>query len=180
MKIINLPLREEIVADFRAGDQVLLNGVIYVARDSAHKKIIEALEKGDKLPFELNGATVYYMGPSPTRPNMVIGSAGPTTSGRMDKYAPELLRRGLKGMIGKGFRSAEVKKAIVEYKAVYFAALGGCGALIAKCVKRCEVIAFPELGPEAICRIIVENFLAIVVMIFMAEMPMKKEEKNTK
>ena len=163
MKMINLPLDEKIIADLRVGDHVFLNGIIYVARDSAHKKNIEALENGDKLPFELNGATVYYMGPSPTRPNAVIGSAGPTTSGRMDKYTPELLRRGLKGMIGKGFRSTEVKKAIAEYRAVYFAALGGCGALIAKCIKECEVIAFPELGPEAICRIRVENFPVIVV-----------------
>lgn len=163
MKIINLPLDENDVIGFRAGDQVLLNGIIYVARDSAHKKIIETIERGDKPPFELKGATVYYMGPSPVRPNVVIGSAGPTTSGRMDKYTPELLKRGLKGMIGKGFRSAEVKKAIIEYKAIYFAALGGCGALIAECIKECEVIAFSELGPEAVCRIRVENFSAIVV-----------------
>ena len=163
MKTIDLPLDEKSIIDLRAGDWVLLNRIIYVARDSAHKKIVEALAKEEKLPFELKGATVYYMGPSPTRLNAVIGSAGPTTSGRMDKYAPELLRRGLKGMIGKGFRSMEVKKAIIEYRAVYFAALGGCGALIAERIKECEVIAFPELGPEAICKICVKNFPAVVV-----------------
>jgi fumarate hydratase subunit beta len=163
MKKIATPLTLEVISNLHAGDEVYINGDIYVGRDTAHKKLIEMIERGEELPFNLKGAIIYYMGPSPTKPGEIIGSAGPTTSGRMDKYTPHLLRLGLKGMIGKGFRSENVKTAIQEYKSIYFAALGGCGALIQKSVKKCEIIAFPEIGPEAIRKLEVENFPAIVV-----------------
>ncbi len=162
-RYISLPLTDETVASLSAGDNVLLNGVMYVARDTAHKRIVEAMEQGTQLPFELEGQTVYYMGPSPARPGQVIGSAGPTTSGRMDSYAPRLMAAGLKGMIGKGMRSAVVKEAIKKYGAVYFAAIGGAGALISKTVKKSEIIAFEELGAEAVLRLEVEDFPAIVI-----------------
>lgn len=160
---ISSPLGPEIIEKLRAGDQVLVTGVIYTARDAAHKRLVQALDKGEKLPFELAGQTLYYMGPSPARPGQVIGSAGPTTSGRMDVYTPRLLAQELKGMIGKGSRSAAVKEAIQKYKAVYFAAIGGAGALIAKSIKKAEVIAYPELGAEAIMRLEVENLPVIVI-----------------
>ncbi len=163
IKRIKLPLTDEVIADLKAGDQVLLSGVIYVARDAAHKKIVEAIEKGEQPPFDLEGATIYYMGPSPAKPGAIIGAAGPTTSGRMDAYTPKLLSLGLKGMIGKGFRSQEVKEAIVKYKAVYFAVIGGIGALISKCVKKSEVIAYPESGPEAVLKLEIEDFPIIVI-----------------
>jgi fumarate hydratase subunit beta len=162
-KRVKLPLSEEAVAELKAGDNVLLNGVMYVARDSAHKRIIETLDKGEKLPFDIKGQTVYYMGPSPAKPGQVIGSAGPTTSGRMDAYSPRLMEVGLKGMIGKGTRSKEVKEAMKRYKAVYFAAIGGAGALIAKSIKKAEVIAYEELGAEAIRRLEVEDFPVTVI-----------------
>lgn len=165
MKTISItsPLDEETIGDLRAGDQVLISGTIYTARDAAHKRLFEALKKGESLPLDLKGQTFYYMGPSPARPGQVIGSAGPTTSGRMDTYTPDLLAAGLKGMIGKGNRSEAVKGAIKKYKAVYFAAIGGAGALISKSIKSSEVIAYEDLGAEAIRRLTVENFLAIVV-----------------
>ena len=147
----------------KAGDQVLISGIIYTARDAAHKRIVEALDKGEKAPFEIKGQTIYYMGPSPAKPGEVIGAAGPTTSGRMDAYAPRLMEVGLKGMIGKGLRTKEVKDAMKKYKAVYFAAIGGAGALISKSIKKAEVIAYDDLGAEALRRLEVENFPATVI-----------------
>ena len=146
VKKITTPLTEEVVRELRAGDAVAITGAIYQARDAAHKKLVALLEAGEALPFELQGAVVYYMGPSPAKPGNVIGSAGPTTSGRMDAYAPLLMRHGLKGMIGKGLRTAEVKQAMRDQTAVYFAATGGAGALLAKRIVGNEVIAWPELG----------------------------------
>jgi fumarate hydratase subunit beta len=157
-KRVALPLKDEVIAELRAGDNILLSGVMYVARDTAHKRLIQTLDKGEKLPFALEGQTVYYMGPSPAKPGQVIGSAGPTTSGRMDIYSPRLIESGLKGMIGKGPRSQAVKDAMMKFKAVYFAAIGGAGALIAKSIKKAEVIAYDELGAEAILRLEVEDF----------------------
>lgn len=162
-KRVNLPLSDEVIAELKAGDNVLLNGVIYVARDAAHKRLVETLNKGEKLPFDLKGQTVYYMGPSPAKPGQVIGAAGPTTSGRMDAYSPRLMEAGLKGMVGKGSRSKEVKEAMKKHKAVYCAAIGGAGALIAKSIKKSEVIAYEELGAEAIRRLEVEDFPVTVV-----------------
>jgi len=165
MKTLNIksPLDEETIEKLKAGDQVFITGVIYTARDAAHKRLVEALDKGEKLPFDLTNQTVYYMGPSPAKPGQVIGSAGPTTSGRMDSYAPRLMAVDLKGMIGKGNRSQAVKDAIQKYKAVYFAAIGGAGALISKSIKKAEVIAYEDLGAEAIRRLEVENFPATVI-----------------
>ncbi|MCL0103477.1 Fe-S-containing hydro-lyase [Dehalococcoidia bacterium] len=160
---IRLPLHAEVIEKLRAGDQVRINGIIYSARDAAHKRLVEALDRGEKLPFEIEGQTIYYMGPSPPRPGRVIGSAGPTTSGRMDVYAPRLMEVGLKGMIGKGSRSQEVKDAMRRYKAVYFAAIGGAGALIAKSIKKAEVVAYDDLGAEALRRLEVEDFPATVI-----------------
>ena len=162
-KRITLPLTEETVKDLKAGDNLLLNGVIYVARDAAHKRIVDALDQGKPVPFDLNGATIYYMGPSPARPGRPIGSAGPTTSGRMDAYAPRLMAEGLKGMIGKGLRSQAVRDAMVQYRAVYLGAIGGAGALIAQSVKKAEVVAYEELGAEAVRRLEVEDFPVTVV-----------------
>ena len=162
-KKVKLPLTDEILKELKAGDDVLLNGVIYVARDAAHKRMVEALEKGQDLPFDIQGQTVYFMGPSPAKPGQVIGSAGPTTSGRMDSYSPRLMAAGLKGMIGKGNRSQAVKEAMREYQAVYFAAIGGAGALISKSIKKAEVIAYDELGAEAVRRLEVEDFPVTVI-----------------
>jgi fumarate hydratase subunit beta len=163
VKKITAPLTDEAVRDLRAGDAVEITGVVYQARDAAHKRLVALLEAGEELPFELQGAVVYYMGPSPAKPGNVIGSAGPTTSGRMDAYAPLLIERGLKGMIGKGLRSEAVKKAMIEHTAVYFAATGGAGALLAQRIVANEVIAWPELGAEAVARLEVADFPVIVV-----------------
>jgi len=163
VKKIPLPLTDEIVQELKAGDEVLLTGVMYVGRDSAHKILVETLEQGKPLPFDINEQTIYYMGPSPAKPGQAIGSAGPTTSGRMDAYTPRLVAEGLKGMVGKGMRSAEVKEALKEHHAVYFGAVGGAGALISNSIKKSEVIAYEELGAEAIRRLIVEDFPAIVI-----------------
>jgi fumarate hydratase subunit beta len=162
-KRVALPLKDDVIAELRAGDSVLLSGVMYVARDAAHKRLLETLSKGEQLPFDLQGHTIYYMGPSPAKPGQVIGSAGPTTSGRMDIYAPRLIEAGLKGMIGKGARSQSVRDALMKFKAVYFAAIGGAGALIAKSIKKAEVIAYEELGAEAILRLEVEDFPVTVI-----------------
>lgn len=162
-KKIGTPLTDEVVQGLRAGDEVEISGVVYQARDAAHKRLVALIESGEELPFELEGAVVYYMGPSPAKPGNVIGSAGPTTSGRMDAYAPVLMAHGLKGMIGKGLRSQAVKDAMREYKAVYFAATGGAGALLAQRIVANEVIAWPELGAEAVARLEVVDFPAIVV-----------------
>jgi len=160
---IQTPLTDDVVRGLHAGDEVELSGVVYQARDAAHKRLVALLQAGEPLPFELQGAVVYYMGPSPAKPGHVIGSAGPTTSGRMDAYAPLLMQHGLKGMIGKGLRTAEVKQAMRDAPAVYFAATGGAGALLAQRIVGNEVIAYPELGAEAIARLTVERFPAIVV-----------------
>ncbi|MDR0910126.1 MAG: Fe-S-containing hydro-lyase [Spirochaetaceae bacterium] len=151
-------------AELRAGDSIALSGFIYTARDAAHKRMIEMLDEGKPLPFPIAGSTVYYAGPSPTAPGQIIGSIGPTTSGRMDAYTPRLLSLGLKGMIGKGSRSAEVIRAMVEQGAVYFAAIGGAGALLASCVQSDEALAFEDLGTEAIHRLRIENFPVIVAI----------------
>ena len=163
-KYITLPLQEAAAEDLQAGDLVYLTGTVYVARDAAHKRMKEALDRGEPLPFDIGGAVIYYMGPSPAREGRPIGSAGPTTSGRMDKYTPELLDLGLKGMIGKGRRTKEVIEAIVRNKAVYFAAVGGAGALLSKKIFSSETIAYDDLGAEAVRRLEVENFPVIVAV----------------
>ena len=163
-KMITTPLNQKVLEGLRAGDSVYITGVIYTARDAAHKRMDEALKQGQSLPFDLQNNIIYYMGPSPAREGRVIGSAGPTTATRMDKYTPSLLDLGLKGMIGKGKRSPEVTASIMKNKAVYFAAVGGAGALLSKCIKESEVIAYDDLGTEAIRRLQVENFPAIVVI----------------
>ncbi len=163
MKEITTPLTDEAIADLHAGDQVLISGTIYVGRDAAHKRVVALLEEGKELPFDPHGQVIYYMGPAPAKPGRVSGSAGPTTSGRMDPYTPAMLKAGLKGMIGKGNRSAAVRQAIQERKAVYMAAIGGAGALIARSIVGQEVIAYPELGAEALLRLQVDRFPAIVV-----------------
>ncbi len=157
------PLSDEQVAALTAGDRVLVSGTIYTGRDAAHKRMVEALERGEDPPFDLAGAVIYYVGPSPPPPGRVIGAAGPTTSYRMDPYAPTLIARGLKAMIGKGKRGDEVKRAMQEHKAVYLAAIGGAGALMARCITQAEVIAYPDLGPEAVRRLVVEDMPLIVV-----------------
>lgn len=163
-KYISAPLSGEDAATLRAGDYVYLTGTIYTARDAAHKRMYEALEKGEPLPLEMKDNVIYYMGPSPARPGRVIGSAGPTTASRMDKYAPSLLDLGLRGMIGKGKRTQEVRDAIVRNGAVYFAAVGGAGALLSRSIISAEVIAYDDLGTEAIRKLEVKNFPVIVVM----------------
>ena len=162
-KKVVLPLTEETITDLRVGDAVLLTGVLYVARDAAHKRMLAALDKGEPLPFDIRGQTIYYTGPAPAKPGQVIGSAGPTTSGRMDSYTPRLLAEGLKGTIGKGMRSQAVKDAMKQHKAIYLAATGGIGAVLAKSIKKSEVIAYDDLGAEAVRRLEVENFPAIVI-----------------
>lgn len=157
------PLNDEMTEKLKAGDLVYLNGIVYTGRDAAHKKLFELIQEGKELPVDLEGQIIYYVGPSPARPGQVIGSAGPTTSGRMDAYTPALLDLGLKGMIGKGLRSREVLDSIEKNKAIYFAATGGAAALISKRIIKSEVVAYPELGPEAIYRLEVENFPVIVV-----------------
>jgi fumarate hydratase subunit beta len=151
-----------VVQDLRAGDEVLISGVIYAARDAAHKRMVDLLSKGERLPFDIKGQIVYYAGPTPTRPGEVIGSAGPTTSYRMDPYAPLLIQHGLKGMIGKGQRTEPVVEAMKKFKAVYFAAVGGAGALIARAVKSNKIVAYEELGPEAVRMLEVADFPVIV------------------
>lgn len=163
-KHIHAPLDEKTVRDLKAGDFVYITGTIYSARDAAHKRMSEALAKNEALPIELENNIIYYLGPSPARENRPIGSAGPTTSGRMDKYTPALLDLGLKGMIGKGRRSAAVKEAVVKNGAVYFATIGGAGALLSKAITASEVIAYEDLGTEAVRRLEVADFPAIVVM----------------
>ncbi|MGD9504698.1 MAG: Fe-S-containing hydro-lyase [Syntrophobacteraceae bacterium] len=159
---LTTPLKNEDVEKLRIGDRVLLSGVIYTARDAAHKRLVQLLHSGEPLPFDLQGQVIYYVGPSPAKPGKPIGAAGPTTSYRMDAYAPELIANGLKGMVGKGARNQAVRDAMQEHKAVYFAAIGGAGALIARSILSAEVIAYPELGPEAIRRLEVKDFPVIV------------------
>jgi len=159
---VSSPITLDIMDKIVAGDSLLLSGVVYTARDAAHRRLVAALKEGNKLPFELAGQALYYMGPSPARPGRAIGAAGPTTSGRMDAYTPSLLAAGLRVMIGKGDRSAEVKEAMRRSRAIYLVATGGAGALLAKAVWKAEVIAYPELGPEAVLRLEVENMPVIV------------------
>ena len=157
------PLDVAAVSVLRAGDRVLISGTIFAARDAAHRRMVEALHRGEPLPIELRGQIIYYMGPTPARPGRAIGAAGPTTAGRMDPYTPELLDLGLKGMIGKGRRSQTVREALVRHKAVYLAAVGGAGALLAQHIVAAEVAAYEDLGPEAILRLTVEGFPAVVI-----------------
>ncbi len=157
------PFSQESIRELHAGDQVLITGTLYVARDAAHRRMVEALDRGNDLPFDPTGQTVYYMGPSPAKPGQVIGSAGPTTSGRMDAYAPRLMEAGMKAMIGKGARSQAVRQAIRQHGAVYLAALGGAGALLSKCIVRADIVAYEDLGAEALRCIAVERFPATVV-----------------
>lgn len=163
-RYINAPIDDEVVNSLKAGDYVYITGTIYTARDAAHKRMYEAINNGGDIPFELKNNIIYYLGPSPAREGQVIGSAGPTTSSRMDKYTPLLLENGLKGMIGKGKRSEEVIESMRKNNAVYFAAIGGAGALLSKCIKKAEVIAYDDLGTEAIRKLEVENLPAIVVI----------------
>lgn len=163
-KYIKAPISDKIVNELKAGDFVYITGTIYTARDAAHKRLYEALLENKEIPFELENNIIYYLGPSPAREGQVIGSAGPTTSSRMDKYTPLLLENGLKGMIGKGKRSIEVIDSMNKNNAVYFAAIGGAGALLSKCIKKSEVIAYDDLGTEAIRKLEVENLPVIVVI----------------
>lgn len=160
---LKTPLSDADVEKLKAGDKVLLNGVIYTGRDAAHKRLFDLLREGKPLPVDLKGQVIYYVGPAPAKPGQAIGSAGPTTSGRMDAYSPRLMEIGLKGMIGKGMRKKEVVEAMKKYKAVYFAATGGAGALLAKAIKKAQVVAYEDLGPEAVTRLEVEDFPVIVV-----------------
>jgi len=160
---LKTPLKDADVEKLKAGDKVLITGVIYTGRDAAHKRLFDLLKEGKPLPVDLKGQIIYYVGPAPAKPGHAIGSAGPTTSGRMDAYSPRLMEIGLKGMIGKGMRKKEVIEAMKKYKAVYLAATGGAAALIAKSVKKAEIVAYEDLGPEAINRLEVVDFPAIVV-----------------
>ena len=160
---LNPPLRDEDVEKLKIGDRILIHGVIYTGRDAAHKRLFDLLKAGKPLPFDIKGQIIYYVGPTPAKPGQAFGSAGPTTSYRMDAYAPTLMERGLKGMIGKGMRSEAVKEAMKKYKAVYFAGTGGAGALLGKRVKRAEIVAYEDLGPEAIRKLEVENFPVVVI-----------------
>ncbi len=161
---IQLPLTKELAKTLHAGDSVLLTGVIYTSRDAGHKRMCEAIAEGKPLPFDPTDATIYYVGPTPAKPGQVIGSAGPTTSGRMDAYAPTMMRMGARGMIGKGARTPEVIEAMKEYSGVYFGAIGGAGALLAKCIKSAELIAYEDLGAEALRRLYVEDMPLVVII----------------
>lgn len=164
VKKITAPFDKEVVKSLKAGDDVLISGTILVARDAAHKRLFETYQKGEKLPVDLKNETIYYLGPTPAKPGEVIGAAGPTTSGRMDKYTPTMIELGISGMIGKGYRSAEVVEAMKKHGVVYMVAIGGAGALISESIKKYEVLAYEELGPEAVARITIENFPAIVAI----------------
>ena len=161
---ITLPLTEELAKTLHAGDSVLVTGTIYTSRDAGHKRMCEALEKGEEIPFDPKDATIYYLGPTPAKPGAVIGSAGPTTSGRMDAYAPTMMSVGARGMIGKGARLPEVIDAMKKYSGVYFGAIGGAGALLAKCIKKAELIAYEDLGAEALRKLYVEDMPLVVII----------------
>ncbi len=161
---ITLPLTKELAATLHAGDSILLTGTIYTSRDAGHKRMCESLAKGEQLPFDPQDATIYYVGPTPAKPGAVIGSAGPTTSGRMDAYAPTLMAVGARGMIGKGARLPEVVEAMKRHSGVYFGAIGGAGALLAKCIKKCELIAYEDLGAEALRKLYVEDMPLVVII----------------
>ncbi|NPA12409.1 MAG: Fe-S-containing hydro-lyase [Aquificae bacterium] len=162
VKRITTPLTDEVIESLKVGDRVLLSGYVYTARDAAHKRMLEEYEKTGKLPFDIKGQVIYYVGPTPPKPGQVIGSAGPTTAYRMDKYTPKLHQLGLKATIGKGWRGKEVKEALKKYKAVYFAAYGGTAALLSKHIKSAEIVAYEDLGTEAIRRLYFEDFPVIV------------------
>jgi fumarate hydratase subunit beta len=163
IKNITLPLTNEILKELRTGDSLLLTGLIYVGRDAVHKRLTQAMDQGQQLPLEIKGAIIYYMGPSPARPDRVIGAAGPTTSGRMDSYAPRLIAAGLKGMIGKGMRSRAVIDSMIKHKAVYLGAIGGAGSLISNSIVEAKIIAYPELGAEALRLLNVTDFPVTVI-----------------
>lgn len=163
-KYITTPITAEVTEGLQAGDYIYISGTVYVARDAAHKRFMEVLDKGDELPIPIQDSVIYYMGPSPAREGRPIGSAGPTTASRMDKYAPRLLDLGQKAMIGKGKRTQEVIDAIIRNQAVYFAAVGGAGALLSKCIKSSELVCYSDLGAEAVLKLEVENFPVIVVI----------------
>ena len=164
MKRLTLPLRDKDIKDLKAGESVLLTGTMITGRDAAHKRLFELAEKGEKLPVDIEGETIYYVGPAPAKPGYAVGPAGPTSSYRMDKYAPKLLDMGLKGMVGKGRRNDEVKAAIIRNNAVYFAAIGGAAALIAKSIKKTEPICYEDLGTESVRRYYVEDFPCVVAI----------------
>lgn len=161
---LTTPLTVDKIKQLHAGDEVILSGVVYTGRDAAHKRLMALIEEGKELPFPLENQVIFYVGPTPSKPGKVFGSGGPTTSGRMDAFAPTLIKLGLRSMIGKGYRQAEVKKAIVENGGVYFGAIGGAGALMSNCIKKCEIIAFEDLGPEAIRRLEVEEMPLVVII----------------
>ena len=161
---ITLPLTEELAKTLKAGDELLVTGVIYTSRDAGHKRMCETLAAGEQLPFDPTDATIYYVGPTPAKPGQVIGSAGPTTSGRMDAYAPTMMSVGARGMIGKGARLPEVVEAMKKYSGVYFGAIGGAGALLAKCIKSCELIAYEDLGAEALRKLYIEDMPLVVII----------------
>ena len=161
---ITLPLTEELARTLHAGDEVLVSGVIYTSRDAGHKRMCEALARGEELPFDPKDATIYYVGPTPAKPGQVIGSAGPTTSGRMDAYAPTMMSVGARGMIGKGARLPEVVDAMKKFSGVYFGAIGGAGALLAKCIKSAELIAYEDLGAEALRKLYIEDMPLVVII----------------
>ena len=160
---VTTPLNEDVISKWRSGDKILISGIIYTGRDAAHKRLVELIDKGETLPFDVKGQIIYFVGPTPARPGRAVGSAGPTTSYRMDAYSPRLIEKGLKGMIGKGSRSKEVIEAMIKHKCVYMTAVGGAGALISRCIKSSEIIAYEDLGPEAIRKMEVENLPVIVV-----------------
>lgn len=160
---LRAPLRDDDVLPLRSGDSVLIDGVIYGARDAAHARMVDALDRGESLPIDLSGQILYYVGPAPARPGQAIGSAGPTTSGRMDRFTPALYGAGLRATIGKGYRNAAVRHAIVRHRGLYLAAIGGSGALLSRCIVAAEVVAYDDLGPEAIYRFDVRDFPAVVV-----------------
>ena len=162
--LLTTPLSDQDVMNLRTGDNVLISGVIYTARDAAHRRMVDLVDSGAELPFDPRGQVIYYAGPAPAKPGAVIGSCGPTTSSRMDVYTPKLLQNGLRGMIGKGTRSRAVKEAIIAHKCVYFAAVGGLGALLAKTIRESKIIAYPDLEPESVRRLVVRDFPAIVAI----------------
>lgn len=162
-KKITTPFSDEVIEGLHAGDKVEISGILYTARDAAHKRLVQMIKNGEDLPFDVKGQVIYFVGPTPAKPGMPIGSAGPTTAGRMDFYSPALIERGLKGMIGKGARSEEVKKTMINHRCVYFAAIGGVAALLSKKIKKAEILAFEELGTEAIRILHVEDFPVIVI-----------------
>lgn len=161
---IKTPLTKDIVKTLKAGDSCLISGTIYTARDAAHKRLCELVKKGEPLPIDVKDAVIYFVGPTPAKPDEIIGSAGPTTSYRMDAYSPTLIKLGLTGMIGKGIRNDEVINAMKQYGAVYFGAIGGCGALLSKCIKSSQIVAYDDLGAEAIRKLTVENLPATVII----------------